>query len=215
MGKFQKFWVSLVFFCALSSLFPLQHHIVRHCVESRDFVRTHMSSNSKTMYHVVSGISLQSHRYVFGNDTAKLFSWDFQNCRWLCSCMKFVWFCWDFQICSLLVVWSLYLFVNALPFLICVLKLFSICVLKLFCISSAETGDGLFCFSSSILLLQYWPKQRVPNWCYSGITDNKQRHHNLLKFARNLFPQSCWRKLTQISRKTAENYVMLMKMAAN
>ena len=100
-------------------------------------------------------------------------------------------------------------------FPICVLKLFSICVLKPFRISSAETSDGLFCFSSSILLLQYWPKQRVPNWCYSGITDNKQRHHNLLKFARNLFPQSCGRKLTQISRKTAENYVMLMKMAAN
>ena len=213
------------------------------------------------MYHVVSGISLQSHRYFLemslqsclsiymcvhfcstspsgvlcllhvshflplrhlvtdregvASPFPKLFSWDFQNCRWLCSCMKFVWFCWDFQICSWIVVWSLYLFVNALSFPICVLKLFSICVLKPFRISSAETSDGLFCFSSSILLLQYWPKQRVPNWCYSGITDNKQRHHNLLKFARNLFPQSWWRKLTQISRKTAENYVMLMKMAAN
>ena len=194
--------MSLVYFYALFSLFPPHPHIVRHCVESRDFVRTHMSSDSKTMYHVVSGISLQSHRYIFGNVTAvlslyiyvcafllyipqcsgvlcllhvshflplrhlvtdregvaspfpKLFSWDFQNCRWLCSCMKFVWFCWDFQICSWIVVWSLYLFVNALPFLICVLKLFSICVLKPFRISSSETGDGLFCFSSSILLLQ-------------------------------------------------------------
>ena len=72
LGEFQKFWVSLVYFYALFSLFPPHPHIVRHCVESRDFVRTHMSSDSKTMYHVVSGISLQSHRYVFGNVTAVL-----------------------------------------------------------------------------------------------------------------------------------------------